>query len=82
MTSGATSATLSGCTACPSGKYTPAGNGNNCLACTGTAGYAGTDGSACSCATGYSGTVIYTNSFLTGCCSGIICIFKIKHHFC
>ena len=70
VTSGATTSTLNGCTACPSGKYSPAGNNNKCLACTGTTGYTGTDGSACSCAEGYLGTVIYTNTFLSGCCTG------------
>ena len=65
-----------GCTACDSGKWASAGNGQTCVAisCSSKTGYLGTDGS-CTCNTGYSGTVTYTNGALGGCyqniCEGV-----------
>jgi len=75
---GASVSGLSGCTACPQGKYgsATAGNGNTCTSCgvgysTATAGTAGANASACtSCAAGYEGTSLSGTSGCSACPQG------------
>ena len=59
---------LGGCTACNSGKWAKAGNGNICAAipCSYLKGYSGIPG-FCSCRVGYTGSVVYLNGILDGC---------------